>query len=151
MATKVVSVALRKVQMGTMPDVEGQLSSFLGMPSCFRRSVLAPLDNIKELSLQWVLMPKLDNRGCIQASERIYVCWRPTVIRGRTSSNQNPKDLPLFTLNYFFAFHNVAIDAISHAHPDFLAPVFVECAKRMQYCPYPKRTKAAGESKTDFV
>lgn len=66
---KVVSVALRKVQMGTIPDVEGQLSSFLGMPSCCRRSVLAPLDHIKELSLQWVLMPKLDSRGCIQVTE----------------------------------------------------------------------------------
>ncbi|CAN0343330.1 unnamed protein product, partial [Pylaiella littoralis] len=66
---EVVSVALRKVQMGTMPDVEGQLSSFLGMPSCCRRSVLAPLDHIKELSLQWVLMPKLDSRGCIQVTE----------------------------------------------------------------------------------
>ena len=63
---QVVAVALRKLQMGTMPDVEGQLSSFLGMPSSCRKSVLAPLDHIKELSLQWVLMPKLDSRGCIQ-------------------------------------------------------------------------------------
>lgn len=66
MLQKVVAVALRKLQMGAMPDVEGQLSSFLGMPSSCRKSVLAPLDNIKELSLQWVLMPKLDSRGCIQ-------------------------------------------------------------------------------------
>lgn len=65
-----MSVALRKVQMGSMPDVEGQLSSFLGMPSCCRKSVLAPLDHIKELSLQWVLMPKLDSRGCIQVNDR---------------------------------------------------------------------------------
>lgn len=64
--SKVVAVALRKLQMGAMPDVEGQLSSFLGMPSSCRKSVLAPLDHIKELSLQWVLMPKLDSRGCIQ-------------------------------------------------------------------------------------
>lgn len=64
--SQVVAVALRKLQMGPMPDVEGQLSSFLGMPSSCRTSVLAPLDLIKELSLQWVLMPKLDSRGCIQ-------------------------------------------------------------------------------------
>eukprot|EP00903_Cladosiphon_okamuranus_P008645 g8289.t1 len=63
---EVVAIALRKLQMGPMPDVEGQLSSFLGMPSSCRKSVLAPLDLIKELSLQWVLMPKLDSRGCIQ-------------------------------------------------------------------------------------
>ncbi|CAM9859349.1 unnamed protein product, partial [Ectocarpus sp. 12 AP-2014] len=66
---EVVAVALRKLQMGAMPDVEGQLSSFLGMPSSCRKSVLAPLDNIKELSLQWVLMPKLDSRGCIQLQD----------------------------------------------------------------------------------
>lgn len=64
-------VALRKLQMGALPDVEGQLSSFLGMPSSYRKSVLAPLDHIKELSLQWVLMPKLDSRGCIQVQEKI--------------------------------------------------------------------------------
>ncbi|CAM9306949.1 unnamed protein product, partial [Ectocarpus sp. 4 AP-2014] len=66
---EVVAVALRKLQMGAMPDVEGQLSSFVGMPSSCRKSVLAPLDNIKELSLQWVLMPKLDSRGCIQLQD----------------------------------------------------------------------------------
>ena len=68
-------VALRKLQMGVMPDVEEQLSSFLGMPSTCRKSVLAPLDNIKELNLQWVLMPKLDSRGCIQVSH-----WRRATI-----------------------------------------------------------------------
>ena len=65
-----MAIALRKLQMGPMPDVEGQLSSFLGMPSSCRKSVLAPLDLIKELSLQWVLMPKLDSRGCIQVRIR---------------------------------------------------------------------------------
>ena len=65
-------VALRKLQMGVMPDVEEQLSSFLGMPSTCRKSVLAPLDNIKELNLQWVLMPKLDSRGCIQVRRVLY-------------------------------------------------------------------------------
>lgn len=70
-----MAVALRKLQMGSMPDVEGQLSSFLGMPSSCRKSVLAPLDHIKELSLQWVLMPKLDSRGCIQVCD-VYVCTR---------------------------------------------------------------------------
>ena len=59
-------MALRKLQMGCMPNVEEQLSSFSGMPTTCRKSVLAPLDQIKELSLQWVLMPKLDSRGCIQ-------------------------------------------------------------------------------------
>lgn len=75
-----MSVALRKVQMGAMPDVEGQLSSFLGMPSCCRKSVLAPLDHIKELSLQWVLMPKLDSRGCIQVRYRLFC--RSTAMQG---------------------------------------------------------------------
>lgn len=70
-----VAVALRKLQMGPMPDVEGQLSSFLGMPSSCRKSVLAPLDLIKELSLQWVLMPKLDSRGCIQV-KCVFCCSR---------------------------------------------------------------------------
>ena len=72
---QVVVVALRKLQMGVMPNVEEQLSSFLGMPSTCRKSVLAPLDNIKELNLQWVLMPKLDSRGCIQVSH-----WRRATI-----------------------------------------------------------------------
>lgn len=61
-------MALRKLRMGTMPDVEGELASFEGMPSTCRKSILAPLDKIKELGLQWVLTPKLDSRGCIQVS-----------------------------------------------------------------------------------
>lgn len=79
---QVVAVALRKLQMGAMPDVEGQLSSFLGMPSSCRKSVLAPLDHIKELSLQWVLMPKLDSRGCIQVCN-VYVRtrWKMFLLR----------------------------------------------------------------------
>lgn len=84
---KVVAVALRKVQMGAMPDVEGQLSSFLGMPSCCRRSVLAPLDHIKELSLQWVLMPKLDSRGCIQVNECFVFCFVLFIVFGGPSPN----------------------------------------------------------------
>lgn len=63
---QVVILALRKLQMGALPNVQEQLASFLGMPSTCRKSILAPLDKIKELSLQWVLMPKLDSRGCIQ-------------------------------------------------------------------------------------
>lgn len=82
---KVVAVALRKLQMGCMPDVNEQLSSFSGMPTTYRKSVLAPLDRIKGLSLQWILMPKLDSHGCIKVCDLLFPSGSASAIMALTA------------------------------------------------------------------
>ncbi len=59
----IVHVALMKLSIGAQPDPEDYLLAFLGMPSNFRKSVLAGLDSRKEFQLSSLLMPVLYSRG----------------------------------------------------------------------------------------
>jgi hypothetical protein len=77
-----VKLALMKLQKGVMPNPEHHLAAFLGMPSTYRRSILQPLDNIKEFSLHFRLLPTLDSRGSIKLTD-MEVRWNRNLFSKR--------------------------------------------------------------------
>ncbi|CAM9983556.1 unnamed protein product, partial [Phaeothamnion confervicola] len=79
----IVSVALKKLKLGARADPEDQLVAFMGMPSTYRRSILAPLDRLKQYSLQQLLVPQLDNRGSVHLLDmEVRVTTTVTTIEG---------------------------------------------------------------------
>ncbi len=67
----IVHIALMKLFIGAQHDPEDYLLAFLGMPSNFRRSILAGLDLRKEFQLSSLLMPVFDSRGGISMPDAI--------------------------------------------------------------------------------
>ncbi len=105
----IVHIALMKLSIGAQHDPEDHLLAFLGMPSNFRRSILAGLDLRKEFQLSSLLMPVFDSRGGISMPDamiKVTTTVKETSTPvGQSSIAQNNKDL-VSSGSTFRAFNN---------------------------------------------
>ena len=85
--------ALRKLHMGVIPDPYALLQAFVGVPSSYRTSVIAPLDKVDEHTLKNVLTPQYDDESGIGIKDmdiKVISKIRQFKVRGRRGWREEP-------------------------------------------------------------